>query len=99
MRDLLPLLPAIWLGGVNLAALILFGVDKRRARLGVWRIPERTLFLAAILGGSPGAIAGMFLFHHKTRHRSFRWGLPAILILQVAAGLWLWWYRAGQPAP
>lgn len=97
MRDLLPLLAAIWLGGVNLAALILFGVDKRRARLGVWRIPERTLFLAAILGGSPGAIAGMFLFHHKTRHWYFKWGLPAILIAQLALATWLFWMCNGRP--
>ncbi|MBD9014278.1 MAG: DUF1294 domain-containing protein, partial [Lachnospiraceae bacterium] len=46
------------------------GIDKRKARLGKWRIPERTLFLIAILGGSPGSIAGMYLFHHKTRHPS-----------------------------
>ncbi len=61
------------------------GIDKRKARLGKWRIPERTLFLIAILGGSPGSIAGMYLFHHKTRHPSFRYGLPLIFFLEFGA--------------
>ena len=56
------------------------------------RVPERTLFLLAILGGSVGALLGMRVFHHKTLHRAFRFGIPAILALQVLLplGLWLW---------
>lgn len=74
----------VWLIAVNLAAAAAFGVDKSRARRGKWRVRERTLFLLAILGGSPGAILGMYLFRHKTRHWYFRFGLPGILLLQAA---------------
>ncbi len=78
-----------WLALINLAAFLAFGLDKRRARRkearpSVRRVPERTLFLLAALGGSAGALLGMRFFHHKTRHRSFRWGLPALLLLQLA---------------
>ena len=72
---------------VNLAAFVLMGLDKRRARRERWRIPEKTLFLPAVLGGSVGAIAGMYLFRHKTRHWYFRLGLPALLLLQVGLAL------------
>ena len=70
---------------LNITAFFLFGADKRKARKQKWRIPEKTLFLAAILGGSIGAILGMRVFHHKTRHPSFRFGIPAILIVQLVA--------------
>ena len=83
-----------WVALVSLADFILMGVDKRRAKQGAWRVRERTFFLLALLGGSPGAILGMRLFHHKTRHWYFKYGLPAILILQLALGLWL---AAGHP--
>ena len=79
----------IWLCVANLGTLILFGVDKKRAKEGRWRIPEKTLFLSAILGGSIGAILGMHLFRHKTKHWYFRYGLPAILLVQIGLGLWL----------
>ena len=64
------------------------GLDKLRAVKGEWRISERSLFLLAAAGGSAGALAGMFLFRHKTKHMSFRIGLPLILLLQLAAALW-----------
>lgn len=79
----------IWLCVANIAALILFGADKKRAKEGRWRIPEKTLFLSAILGGSIGAILGMHLFRHKTKHWYFRYGLPTILLVQIGLGLWL----------
>ena len=63
---------------VNLAAFVLMGLDKRRARRDKWRISEKTLFLPAVLGGSLGSIAGMRLSHHKTKHWYFRYGLPAL---------------------
>lgn len=69
----------------------LMGIDKRRARTGQWRVRERTFFLVALLGGTPGAIFGMYAFRHKTRHGKFKWGLPALLLLQL--GL-LWLHRA-----
>ena len=69
---------------LNLLAFLLMGLDKAKARRHRWRIPEKTLFLSAILGGSIGAIAGMQLFRHKTKHASFRIGMPCILVLQLA---------------
>ena len=80
---------AVWLPALNLMTLFLFWLDKSRARHRKSRIPERTLFLLSILGGSLGALAGMQLWSHKTRHNSFRIGIPAILLLQAAAALWL----------
>lgn len=76
---------AIYLFAINLAGLLSMGIDKQRARKHRWRIPEKTLFLIAALGGSIGSILGMFLFRHKTRHLSFRLGLPLILALQALA--------------
>ena len=58
------------------------GWDKLMAKKGRWRVPERTLLLIAALGGSLGSILGMEVFHHKTRHKKFSWGLPAIFLLQ-----------------
>ena len=81
-----------WLGVINLAAFAAMGMDKRRAKRGTWRIRERTLFLLALFGGSAGAIAGMWLFHHKTRHWYFVVGMPAILILQVGAAVAVWYF-------
>lgn len=78
-----------WLLLTNAAAFILFGIDKRRARRNRWRIPERTLFLFPLLGGTLGAILGMRVFRHKTLHRRFRYGLPVLLAAQLAACLLL----------
>ena len=78
----------LYLLAVNLAAFVLMGADKRKARRGAWRIPERTLFLPALLGGALGGVLGMRTFHHKTRHWYFRLGLPAVLLVQLALGLW-----------
>ena len=68
---------------VNAAAFLLFGYDKKLAKQQKWRIRERTLFISAIIGGSFGAILGMRVFHHKTRHPQFAIGLPMILLLQI----------------
>ena len=77
----------IYLVLINLAAFVLMGLDKRKARKNLWRIPEKTLFLSAILGGSAGAIAGMYVFHHKTRHWYFVIGMPLILVIQIGLGI------------
>ena len=68
---------------INLTGFCLMGIDKRKAIKGAFRIPEATLFLVALIGGSIGSIAGMYTFRHKTRHFTFVYGRPAILILQV----------------
>ena len=69
---------------INLTGFFSMGIDKRKAQKAKWRIPEKTLFLIALLGGAVGSLLGMHLFHHKTRHWYFRYGIPAILILQLA---------------
>jgi len=74
---------------VNIVAFALMGIDKKRAKDHAWRIPERTLFLSAILGGSIGAIAGMQIFRHKTKHWYFQFGMPAILLVQIAIAAWI----------
>ena len=75
---------------INLIAFCMMGWDKRQSkREGAWRTPEKRLFLAALLGGSIGAIAGMYLCRHKTRHWYFVLGMPLILACQLAAAWWL----------
>ena len=69
---------------------VMMGLDKRRARRGGRRISERTLFVFALLGGAAGGTAGMFVFRHKTRHRSFRLGFPLLAAAQLALWAWLW---------
>lgn len=70
---------------VNALGFLLMLMDKLRAKRGAWRIPESTLITIALVGGSIGAIAGMYLVRHKTRHPKFFIGLPVILTLQIAA--------------
>jgi len=79
----------LWLVIVNGLGFVLMGVDKWKAKRGAWRIPEKTLFLPALLGGTPGVIAGMRCFRHKTKHWQFSKGLPALLVLQLVAVAWL----------
>lgn len=73
----------IYLTIINVIAFALMGFDKQRAKRNLWRIPEKTLFLSAILGGSVGAILGMYTFRHKTKHATFVYGMPVILLLQI----------------
>ena len=73
----------IYLAVINIITFIMFGADKARAAKGRWRISESALILAALLGGSTGALAGMRFFHHKTKHRKFTIGIPVILALQI----------------
>ena len=73
----------IYLAAINVITFIMFGADKARAAKGRWRISEAALILAVLLGGSIGALAGMRIFHHKTRHRKFTIGIPVILALQI----------------
>lgn len=74
---------------INAAGFLLMLIDKRKARRNQWRIPEATLMTVAALGGSIGALAGMYFFRHKTRHPKFVFGIPAILLVQIALGILL----------
>ena len=78
------LLLTIYVVAVNLIGFALMGIDKRKAAKHAFRIPEATLFTVALIGGSIGSIAGMYFFRHKTRHWYFVYGMPAILVLQIA---------------
>ena len=79
----------IYLIFMNLLAFLLMGLDKSKARRNQWRIPEKTLFLSAILGGSIGAILGMQVFRHKTKHASFWIGMPCIPIAQLGLAVYI----------
>ena len=74
-----------YLLAINVLTFAVYGVDKWKARQGRWRVPEATLLGLAALGGSVGAWLAMQLFHHKTQHKKFRYGVPALFVLQVAA--------------
>lgn len=69
---------------VNLIGFVIMGVDKLKAKKRAWRIPESTLFVVALIGGSLGTTIGMHVFRHKTRHWYFLYGMPAILLIQIA---------------
>lgn len=73
----------IYLAVINVVAFILMAVDKYRACRHRWRIPERTLFIPALLGGSLGALLGMLLLWHKTRHKMFVLGMPVLLVVHI----------------
>ena len=73
----------IYLAVINIAAFITMAMDKRRALLHRWRIPERELFLLAVFGGSTGALLGMWLLWHKVRKKLFAVGLPVLLLVHL----------------
>ena len=75
---------AYYLLAINAVAFIVYGIDKYKAKKAKWRISEATLLLLAILGGSIGAWMGMRVWHHKTMHRKFKYGIPALLLMQIA---------------
>lgn len=70
--------------GINVLTFFVYGIDKWRAKQGRWRISEATLLMLAVIGGSIGALLGMRIWHHKTMHKKFKYGLPAILLAQIA---------------
>lgn len=91
---------AIWLLLINAVTFFMFGLDKLKARRKerrekTRRIPEKTLFVLAAIGGSIGALLGMRVWHHKTLHKSFRIGIPLILLAQllISAGLYFLVFR------
>ena len=75
---------------INIITFIMYGIDKLKAKKGKWRISEATLLMMAIVGGSIGAWAGMRIWHHKTMHKKFRYGIPTIIIMQIALVVYLY---------
>ena len=75
---------AYYLLAINAFTFIVYGIDKYKAKKAKWRISEATLLLLAVLGGSIGAWIGMKVWHHKTMHKKFKYGIPAILLIQIA---------------
>ena len=74
---------------INIATFLLYGIDKYKAKKNKWRISEATLLLMAVIGGSIGAWIGMRLWHHKTMHKKFKYGIPLIIIMQIALAVYL----------
>lgn len=83
------LIVIIYLVIINIIAYAMMGIDKRKAQKKEWRISEAALFTSALLGGSIGSIAGMQRFRHKTKHWYFKYGMPAILVAQIALAIYL----------
>lgn len=73
-----------YLLAINAVTFIVYGIDKYKAKKAKWRISEATLLLLAVLGGSVGTWVGMKVWHHKTMHKKFKYGIPAILLIQIA---------------
>ena len=78
-----------YLLAINIATFLLYGIDKYKAKKNQWRISEATLLTMAAIGGSIGAWAGMRLWHHKTMHKKFKYGIPVIIIMQIALAVYL----------
>ena len=78
-----------YLLAINIVSFFLYGIDKYKAKKGRWRISEATLLMMAVIGGSIGAWVGMRLWHHKTMHKKFKYGIPIIIILQVCLVVFL----------
>ena len=72
-----------YLIAINVVTFLVYGIDKRKAKQGSWRISEATLLILTIIGGSIGALLGMKVWRHKTQHKKFKYGLPLILIIQI----------------
>ena len=89
----------IYLLAVNALTFIVYGIDKYKAKHDNWRISEATLLLLAVFGGSIGAWFGMKVWHHKTMHKKFKYGVPVILLLQVALAVWIITKIAQTPMP
>ncbi len=79
-----------YLLAINVITLAVYVADKIKAKRHAWRIPEATLLLLAAIGGSIGALIAIFVVRHKSQHLKFRYGVPAILLLQVALTVWMW---------
>jgi len=81
----------IYLAVINVATFFTYGLDKWKAKKSLWRIRESSLLMLAVLGGSIGAWLGMKVWHHKTQHKKFKYGVPLIILAQIALGCILLW--------
>ena len=79
----------LFMGFMSIIGFVLMGLDKAKAKKGAWRIPEKTLLGTALLGGGAGIWLGMEIFHHKTKHWYFKYGVPVICILEILAVLFV----------
>lgn len=84
----------MWIGCylviINVVTFMAYAMDKRKARKRKWRIPEKTLLFFAVIGGSVGALLGIHILHHKTKHLKFTVGVPVVLMIQIGAILYLY---------
>ena len=78
-----------YLIAINIITFFIYGIDKLKAKKGKWRIPESTLLLLAIIGGSIGAWLDIKVWHHKTLHKKFKYGIPLIVIAQIAIAVYI----------
>ncbi len=89
----------IYFLAINAVVFVVYGIDKHKAKHAKWRISEATLLMLAIVGGSIGAWCGMKVWHHKTMHKKFKYGVPVIFILQLALAVWIVNRMAQTPMP
>lgn len=90
MKDLqIPYIVIIYLVVINVITFFLYGIDKLKAKRARWRFPEATLIGLAVIGGSIGAWLGMMVWHHKTMHKKFKYGIPLILAVQIGLLIWM----------
>lgn len=83
----------IYLAAINVLTFLLYGIDKYRAKKSKWRVKEATLIWLSVLGGSVGAWVGMKVWHHKTLHKKFKYGIPMILLAQIIGAFLIWYYN------
>lgn len=79
-----------YLLAINVVTFFVYGIDKLKAKKGLWRIPEATLLMLAVIGGSLGAWSGMGVWRHKTMHLKFKYGVPAIILIQLSLFIYLY---------
>ena len=89
----------IYLLIINVVAFFVYGIDKYKTKHDKWRIPEAVLLLLAAIGGSIGVWCGLKVWHHKTMHKKFKYGVPVIFILQVVLAVWIINKMAQTPMP
>ena len=85
----MPDITLYYLTTINVITFLVYGIDKLKAMKGKWRIPESTLLLLALIGGSIGAMMGMKVWHHKTMHKKFSYGIPFIILFQLGIFLYM----------